>query len=320
MAPSMGPIMDHPPAILIAGATASGKTPLAIALAQRISGGGECLCADSMQIYRDMNIGTAKPTDQELAAAPHHLLDLADPRDATFTVDRWLDAAEPCVSQVRSRGRHPILVGGTNLYLQAFLFGLCDVPSPDANIRLALEQDSNEQLRTKLLLVDKAAAEQIHPNDRRRTIRALEVHQTTGQPISKLQQQWTQEPRHDALILRLEDDVEPTNRRINQRVGRMMEMGFLQEVASLLNNNRLGPRARAALGYQQLADHLEGKISLTEAIEQIKIATRRFAKQQRTWLRRFSAYPRSECIRITDISPQDVEAQAFKIINKALFR
>ena len=317
MAPSMGQIMDHPTAILIAGATASGKTPLAIALAQHLSGGGECLCADSMQIYRDMNIGTAKPTNQELAAAPHHLLDLADPRDATFTVDRWLDAAEPCVSQVRSRGRYPIIVGGTNLYLQAFLFGLCDVPNPDASIRVALEQDSNDQLRQKLLAVDKTAAEQIHPNDRRRTIRALEVHQTTGQPISKLQQQWTQEPRRDALILRLVDDVEPTNRRINQRVVRMMEMGFLQEVAGLLNENQLGPRARAALGYQQLADHLEGKGSLAEAIEQIKIATRRFAKQQRTWLRRFSAYPRSESIKITNLSPQDVVEQAVKIIKKA---
>ncbi len=309
--------MNSPPAILIAGPTAAGKTTLAIALAHQLSGGGECLCADSMQIYRDMNIGTAKPTPEELASAPHHLLDLADPRDDTFTVDRWLEAAEPCVNEVRSRNRYPLVVGGTNLYLQAFLFGLCDLPTSNSDIRSELEQATNQQLRERLILVDAKAAEQIHPNDRRRTIRALEVHQTTGKPLSQMQQQWTQEPRCDALILRLEDEVEPTNRRINKRVGQMMEIGFLDEVRALLENGRLGSRARAALGYQQLANHLEGGITLEEAVEQIKIATRRFAKQQRTWLRRFSAYPRSESIKITDLSPQDVTDKALTIIQKA---
>lgn len=280
--------------IIIVGPTAGGKTTYAIELAQRLPGGGECICADSMQVYRGMDIGTAKPTAQERTRVPHHVLDVADPAKSDFTVDRWLRLAEAAIADIRSRDRWPIVVGGTNLYVKALLEGLFEGLPPDDSLRVQLDEQTTESLRAQLEQIDPAAASRIHRNDRRRTIRALEVFHQTGRPISDHQQQWNrQRMRADAIIIGLEYPIPLINRRINARVKSMMEQGLLKEVTRLQESGRLGPQAREALGYKQLLEHLKGGISLEEAVEEIKIRTRRFAKQQRTWLRQFRLLPQS---------------------------
>jgi len=287
------------PIILILGPTAGGKTSLAIALANQLPGGGECICADSMQVYREMDIGTAKPTPEERASAPHHLLDMIDPADDGFSVDTWLEQCEQTVRDIRGRGRGnfrgrggwPIVVGGTNLYIQALLEGLFEGPEPDTTLRAELAGVDLIELRRRLEEVDPESAARIHSNDRKRTVRALEVHTLTGQTISALQQQWHRgKRREDVVIVGLEWSVEAINRRINERVRQMVAEGLVDEVRRLWEADRLGHQAREALGYKQIIDHLESRCSLDEAVEQIKIRTRRYAKQQRTWLRRFRQF------------------------------
>jgi tRNA dimethylallyltransferase len=304
------------PIILILGPTASGKTELAIALAQQLPGGGECICADSMQVYRGMDIGTAKPTVAEQAAAPHHVIDVADPADDDFSVDRWLELAEQAIMDIRSRGTWPIVVGGTNLYIQSLLFGLFDGPPPDAERRARLNAMPLSELRLWLERIDPEAAARIHPNDRKRTVRAIEVHEATGRPISEQQTQWTPERmRSDVLIIGLDVPVEAINRRINARVKAMVEAGLFDEVRALHEAGRLGRQAAEALGYKQVIDHLEGRLSAEDAVEQIKIRTRRFAKQQRTWLRRFRSLAGLTWIEASEKSTQDIANQALTHIS-----
>jgi len=296
------------PVVLVLGPTAGGKTRLAIDLANALD--GECICADSMQVYRGMDIGTAKPTAAEQAAAPHHLLDLVEPDDETFSVDTWLALAETTIAEIRARDRYPVVVGGTNLYIQALLAGLCDAPPPDPALRAALHELDDETLRTRLEAADPASAGRIHRNDRRRTIRALEVFESTGRPLSELQQEWVRGPgRRDVRIIGLTWPVEAINRRINARVRAMVEAGLVEEVRGLWTAGRLGRQAREALGYKQIIDHLEGRCDLDEAVEQIKIRTRRFAKQQRTWLRRFQAHPAAAWIEALDVPSQILTEQ-----------
>ena len=288
------------PIVLILGPTAGGKTALSIALAEALPGGGEVITADSMQVYRGMDIGTAKPTAEERRGVPHHLLDLVEPSDETFSVERWLGLAEEAIADIRARGRWPLVVGGTNLYVKALVFGLDRAPGPDEAVRAELLALSREERRRRLEAADPASAERIHPRDDRRTIRALEVHAAGGPRLSELQQSWAGPPRRDDLvILGLDWPVEAINRRINRRVHQMMDAGLLEEVRALLADPGLGEQARQALGYRQLVQHLEvggdrgpgAEGRLAEAVEQIKIRTRRYAKQQRTWLRRFRGLP-----------------------------
>ncbi len=307
--------MSDRPIILVLGPTAGGKTRLAIDLAQRLPGGGECMCADSMQVYREMDIGTAKPTPEEQAAAPHHLLDIADPADDAFSVDIWLRAAERMIKEIRARARWPIVVGGTNLYIQALLYGLIDGPEPDHDLRSRLGQLDEWALRAWLERVDPEAAARIHPNDRKRTIRAIEVFEQTGQPLSTQQTQWADPTiREDVIFIGLDYPAEVINRRINARVKAMVASGLFEEVERLHAAGRLGRQAREALGYKQIMDAIEGRISRDEAIEQIKIRTRRFAKQQRTWLRRFRMHGRSCWIDAADCDAQDVADKALTAI------
>jgi tRNA dimethylallyltransferase len=285
------------PIVLIVGPTAGGKTGLAIELAKRLPGGGEVISADSMQIYRGMDIGTAKPAAAERAGVPHHLLDMADPasgaRDHPFTVDTWLELAQRAVADIRRRRRWPIIVGGTNLYVQALLYGLLDGPAPDPDLRTRLEGMSQAELRAWLERIDRAAAQRIHANDRKRTIRAIEVHERSGRTISEMQTQWAAPaPRSDVIVIGLDWPVDVINRRINARVEAMIDAGLVEEVRRV-SEAGLGRQAREALGYKQIIDHVEGRCSLEEAIEEIKIRTRRYAKQQRSWLRRFRALPNS---------------------------
>jgi tRNA dimethylallyltransferase len=306
---------DEPPIILILGPTAGGKTSLAIELAQRLPGGGACLSADSMQIYRGMDIGTAKPTAEERAGIPHHLIDLVDPADDGFTVDTWLDAATEVIARLRAASTWPIVVGGTNLYIQALLYGLFDGPEPDPGLRAELQAMSIEALRAELEQCDPSAAERIHANDRRRTVRAIEVYRITGSPISAWQQQWSLDQiRTDIRIIGLDYTPAVINRRINARVRAMIEAGWLDEVRSLLSGPPLGSQARAALGYRELIGHVEGRETLEEAVELIKIRTRRLGKQQRTWLRRFRPLSCSKWIAADELDHNSITEKALMSI------
>jgi tRNA dimethylallyltransferase len=301
------------PIIVIVGPTASGKSALALDLAACLPGGGEIVSADSMQVYRGMDIGTAKPTPRERSIVPHHLIDIVDPSDETYSVDRWLTEADAAIDSIRGRSKWPIVVGGTNLYVKALLEGLFEGPPASVALRDDLARADLTALRDRLIRTDPAAARRIHPNDRRRTVRALEVFAATGRPISDLQREWdVGRLRDDAAIVGIDMPVEVVNRRINARVRDMFERGLVEEARRLHEAGRLGRQAREALGYKQLIAHFEGRASLDDAIERIKILTRRFAKQQRTWLRRFRAYPRSRWLHVgaSNSSPSFDEAQS----------
>ena len=303
--------MTARPIILILGPTAGGKTALSVALARSLPGGGECIGADSMQVYRGMDIGTATPTAAERGGVPHHVLDIADPQDEGFNVDTWLDRATAAIEDVRARGRWPIVVGGTNLYVQALLYGLFDGPPADERLRAELQALDSDALRERLLSIDPDAAARIHVNDRRRTIRAIEVHAATGTPISAQQAEWSAATiRPDVLIVGLEWPVEAINGRINARVRAMVEAGLVEEIAGLHAAGRLGSQAREALGYKQIVDALEERCTVEDAIEQIKIRTRRFAKQQRTWLRRFRQHQPSIWFDPTECDTETICEQA----------
>lgn len=297
--------------VLLLGPTAGGKTSLAVTLARTVAGGGECVIADSMQIYRGMVIGTAQPTLEERAGVPHHLCGEVDPRGPAFTVRDWLEAAEAAVVAVRNAGRTPILVGGTNLYARAFLEGVFDGPGRDEAVRARLEAEDDAALRTRLVEVDPVAAERIHPNDRRRTVRALEVHEVTGRRISEQQSQWGSAigARPEVRVVVLDWPTEALNRRINARVKAMMELGFLDEVRRLEAEGELGGQACEAVGYRELRDHLDGRLGLEEAVERIKIRTRRYGKQQRTWLRRFLAVPGAIRLEPVDRTAESLAAE-----------
>ena len=280
---------------VIIGPTAGGKSELAVEVAMLLGGppAAEVVTADAFQVYRGMDIGTAKPAHEERRGIAHHLIDIVEPTQK-FTVSDWLGAAERAVADINAGGRVPVVVGGTHLYIKAFLEGLFEGPDPDPGLRESLRAMGLPALRVELERVDPAAALRIHPNDERRTIRALEVFRQTGRPISEHQRQWDAGGgREDCVLVGLEWPVEALNRRINARVKGMMERGLLEEVRGLWSAGRLGPQAREALGYKQLVEHLEGRAPLEEAVEQIKIETRRFAKNQRTWLRRLRSTPKS---------------------------
>lgn len=286
---------------LIAGPTAGGKSDLAIALAQRLRGAGigaELVSADAYQVYRGLDIGTAKPTVEERCGIPHHVIDVADPRDR-FTVSDWLNAANNAIADIEHRGGVPIVVGGTHLYVKNLIDGMFEGPGADAELRGALEALGAVALRAELERVDPEAAARIHPNDTRRTVRAIEVFRLTGRPISDHQQQWRENNPTAAdagrfRLVTLDWTSERINPRINSRVRTMMERGLLEEVRGLMASGAFEGehnQAREALGYKQLLQHLNGRMSLDEAVERIKIETRQFAKSQRTWLKRLRIVP-----------------------------
>ena len=304
------------PIVLILGPTAGGKTTLSISLANELPGGGECIIADSMQIYRGMDIGTAKPTNDEQSQAVHHLIDIADPNDDGFTVEAWLTKAEQSIEDIRGRGKWPIVVGGTNLYVQSLLFGLFDGPDCNQEKREILNSLSNPELQVRLHALDPEAAERIHINDTRRLVRAIEVCEATGEPLSSLQSQWGKPmPREDALLIGLTWPVKTINRRINSRVRTMFDDGLLEEVTAL--QDQLGKQASEALGYKQLLTYLRGECTLDEAKERIKVLTRRYAKQQRTWLRRFQAIPSAHFIDMDNKGSQHAVEQSLTYVFSA---
>lgn len=283
--------------LVIAGTTAAGKSALALAAAVRLRESGdpaEIVSADSMQVFRGMDIGTGKLPPDERRSIPHHLLDIRDPSEP-FSVDEWLTLAERAIADIRARGGTPIVVGGSLLYVKALLEGMFEGPAADPALRAEFEAMPPHERRALLERTDPDAAARIHPNDLRRTVRALEVHRLTGVPISEHQRQWDATPkgRPDAVLLGIDWPIEAINQRINARVKQMVERGLVEEARSLWARAALGVQACEALGYKQLIEAFEGRGTIEEAVEQTKIETRRFAKNQRTWLRRLRLTPGS---------------------------
>lgn len=282
--------MGTRPLTFIIGCTGSGKGSVGRELARRT--GGEIVSLDSMKVYRRMNVGTAKPSTEIRREIPHHLIDVVEPAE-DFSVARYVEFAERVIADIQARHKPVFVVGGTPLYLKALTEGLFEGPSADPAIRARLQQEALEHgtdaLHRRLVQIDPTAADRIHPNDLRRIVRALEVHELTGQPISELQAQWDQgRTRYDYVLIGLRRDREDQNRRTNGRVHRMIDEGLVDEVGSLLAEPEpLSRAARQALGYAEIIQHLTGKLSLADAVEMIKINTRQFAKAQRTWFKRF---------------------------------
>ena len=273
----------------VVGATASGKTALSVELARRL--GGEIVCCDSMQIYRGMDIGTAKPTEAERRGVPHHLFDILDPTEP-FSVGDYVTRAESAVKDILSRGKLPVLCGGTGLYLDAFLRGgMPDTPEADEDLRRELlasaEADGGAALHKELAACDPESAAAIHPNNLRRLVRAVEIFRLSGIPKSEWDRRSRAQPaRYDAAVLGL--SFEPRDvlyARIDARVEAMMEAGLLDEVerlsaAGIFERSRT---AAAAIGYKELRPYLSGACALSAAVEELKVATRRYAKRQITW-------------------------------------
>lgn len=276
--------------ILILGVTASGKGRVAFELARRL--GGEILSVDSMKVYRRMDIGTAKPSREARQAVRHHLIDVVEPSES-FSVGLFCARAWAAIEDIRRRGRPVVAVGGTALYLKALLYGLFEGPGSDEGVRAELraraESEGLAQLHAELARVDAAAADRINPNDAKRIIRALEVHQLTGRPISSFQKQFDAErPMHNWHVIGLRRERASESRRINARAKKMIELGLVEEVSSLrAEDPPLSMQARSAIGYAEIIRHLEGRLSLDDALEQIKKNTRRLAKGQRTWFKTF---------------------------------
>ena len=284
-----------PPKILvISGPTASGKTRLAVELALRH--GGEVVSADSMQVYRRMDIGTAKPTPEEMRGIPHHMLDVADPEE-DFSVARYVELAAPCVDDILARGKLPIVAGGTGLYLDSLLSGRTFAPfSPDGGLRARLEARfdalGGEAMLGELAAADPEAAARLHPNDHKRIVRALEVYRSTGKTISEHNRETQRLPkRYDPLYIGLTfRDRGDLRARIDRRVDAMAAGGLLEEVRAL--RDRGVPReatALQAIGYKELLSWLDGETSLEAALDQVKLRSRQYAKRQLTWLRRNQA-------------------------------
>ena len=276
--------------ICIAGPTASGKTALAVALAQEL--GGEVVSCDSMQIYKKMDIGTAKPTIEEMAGIPHHMLSVAEPEE-DFSVSRYCKMATPIVEDILSRGKTAIIAGGTGLYMDALIRGNDFAPYPSTGRRQELEQLAREQgieaVLCQLREVDPESAQRLHPSDQKRIIRAMEVYLETGRTITE-HNRLTQAipPRFSPVWFALEDEDRQTlYDRIDRRVLTMLEQGLLPEIQGLLDSG-VSEKATSmqAIGYKEFVDALQGRCSIEEATAQVQQASRRYAKRQLTWFRR----------------------------------
>ncbi len=282
--------MTGTPITFLLGCTGCGKGQLGRTLAARID--AEIISVDSMKVYRRMDIGTGKADAAARRQVRHHLLDLIEPWQ-DFSVADFVQHADRAIDEITTRGRRVLAVGGTALYIKALSEGLFDGPSADQELRSVLRSRAVEEgtaaLHAELARVDPVSAGRIHPNDLRRIERALEVFQLTGRPISELQTQWDREhPGRPCSFIGLRRGTEDQSHRTNLRVKRMMEAGLVDEVRHLLSLERpLSATARQALGYAEIIEHLEGGLPLADAVEKIKINTRRFAKAQRTWFKRF---------------------------------
>ncbi len=279
--------------IAIVGPTASGKTALSVRLAQEL--GAEIISFDSMQVYRGMDIGTAKPTQEEMAGIPHHMLDVAEPTE-DFSVSRYVNQADPIVQNILAQGKPVILVGGTGLYVDSLVAGREFAPFPETGLREELMDKAEKEgilpLYEALCLIDPEAGAAIHPSNHKRVIRAMEVYLETGKTISQHNRESREKPpKYRPLWIGLDYvNREALYSRINRRVDKMFADGLVQEVQSLLAQGvPAEATAMQAIGYKELVSHLRGEATETEAKDAIALASRRYAKRQRTWFRRNEA-------------------------------
>lgn len=280
-----------PRVLCVVGPTASGKTKMAVALARRF--GGEVVSVDSMQIYRGMEIGTAAPTSEEMAGVPHHMIGVADPAES-WSVSRFTQEADRCIQDILRRGKLPVLVGGTGLYLDALVRGQTFAAGQQGGaVRLALQQrlarEGAAALLEELAAIDPETAARLHLRDEKRILRALEVYRETGETISEHDRKSREMPdRYDALYIGLSfRDRQELRDRIDRRVDIMVEQGLLDEVRQLLTGGL--PRdatALQAIGFKQFLAVADGTATEAEAVEEVKLRSRQYAKRQLTWLRR----------------------------------
>lgn len=275
------------PLVVIAGPTATGKTGTALTLARRLD--GELVGADSVQVYRGFDIGSAKPGAAELGAIPHHLIDCLDPDEAIDAMGFAALAGE-AIAAIAARGRQPIVVGGTGLWIRALVRGLVDLPKPDPAIRGALEAEAEAKgapaLHERLEAIDPLAAEKIHPNDALRIVRALEVFEQTGRPLGELRREHALgAPRYPHLFIVLDRDRDALDRAIEERLEAMLAAGWVDEVRALLERWPADARAFGSVGYAQIVAHLREGVPMDETRKRIRKVTRTYARRQRTWFR-----------------------------------
>lgn len=281
--------MNKPKILCVVGPTASGKTDYAVELA--LKRGGEVVSCDSMQIYKHMDIGTAKPTADEMKGVKHHMIDIIEPNES-FSVARFSEMARECIDDILLRGKMPVLCGGTGLYFDSTINNINFIQmDTDEEYRKDLESAAkefgNEYVYKILKRVDEESAESIHPNNLKRVIRALEIYKTTGKKKSELDKEQLSEPLYEPEITGLMRDREVLYDRINKRVDIMMEKGLVEEVSELI---KMGIDTEAtsmqAIGYKEIIEYLDGKTSLSDAVDKIKRESRRYAKRQLTWFKR----------------------------------
>lgn len=307
-----------PQILVIGGPTATGKTALSVALARRFD--GEVISADSMQLYRGLDVGTAKVTAEEAEGVPHHLVDSIGP-EQTYSVADYVAAARRCIDEILSRGKLPMVVGGTGLYISSLLNGVEFTPQkPTAELRRALEQEleqrGREALYRELQELDPEGAACIHPNNTPRLLRALELYRSTGKTMSqqKAESRPAEEP-YDALVFGLNDpDREALYRRIDLRVDRMLEQGILDEARQVWLNRGAWKTAAQAIGYKEFFPYFEGEAELERCTDDLKQASRRYAKRQLTWFRHMPQ------VQWLDISQPDVVGTAEKMVQEFLRR
>lgn len=280
--------MDKPKVIVICGPTASGKTSLSISLAKKIN--GEIVSCDSMQIYKEMDIGSAKPTVEEMQEIKHYLVDFVSP-EKRYSVSEYKEDASKAIEEIINKGKTPIIVGGTGLYLNSLIYNIqYNEMEVDLNYRRELEKEAEEYglevLYNRAKEIDPEAMEKVSANDKKRITRVLEIYNVTGRNKTELEKKSRKEVPYNYLIFGINMERSILYDRINKRVDIMLEQGLIEEVKNLINKYSNMPTAMQGLGYKEVKEFLDGNISKEEMIEKIKMETRRYAKRQITWFKR----------------------------------
>ncbi|TCK06566.1 tRNA (adenosine(37)-N6)-dimethylallyltransferase MiaA [Phorcysia thermohydrogeniphila] len=286
------------PLIVITGPTATGKTDFSIQLAREID--GEIISADSMQVYKGLDIGTDKVSEEIRKEIPHYLIDVVEPYEK-FSVADFVKVADRAIEEIQEKGKFPIVVGGTGFYIRALLYGVPETPPSSEEVRKELEKFSTEELYAELLKVSPDYAKKIGKNDRKRIIRALEVYRLTGKPITAFPERG-EKPRYPFLGYFLYRNREELYRRIEDRVDSQIRRGLVEETKWLLKFGR-NLTAFQALGYKEILEYLEGRMSLEEAVRLLKRRTKQFAKRQFTWFRK---EPKFKWVNLSEISEEEV--------------
>lgn len=280
--------MDKPKVIVICGPTASGKTSLSISLAKKIN--GEIVSCDSMQIYKEMDIGSAKPTVEEMQEIKHYLVDFVSP-EKRYSVSEYKEDASKAIEEIINKGKTPIIVGGTGLYLNSLIYNIqYNEMEVDLNYRRELEKEAEEYglevLYNRAKEIDPEAMEKVSANDKKKITRVLEIYNATGRNKTELEKKSRKEVPYNYLIFGINMERSILYDRINKRVDIMLEQGLIEEVKNLINKYSNMPTAMQGLGYKEVKEFLDGNISKEEMIEKIKMETRRYAKRQITWFKR----------------------------------